>query len=257
MSAKQRSCLNAQNALSSISIIAGSQWLNDLTCKLVFFIDCRVKGDRQLDTFTVRRNLVKKNSVKWLGCLISLVFLMMSCTGTEISQTRVDDAYKGDPVSNILVIAITGNEHNRRTYEKKFVARLKSVGVDAVASEAALPMPPDLQMKKEAILKAVDQYKNDAVIITQLIGRQKEDVFTRGGATRMGFFSYARDPGYSSTSTTVRLETNLYDAKTGKLIWSGQSKTMSRESTDKIINEVIKAVIDNWQKNKLIASRAR
>ncbi|MDB4265067.1 hypothetical protein N9893_03275 [bacterium] len=199
---------------------------------------------------------MKKNFVKWLGCLFSLFFLMISCAGTEVSQTRVDDSYKGQPVSNILVIAITGNEHNRRSYEKKFVARLKSVGVDAIASEAVLPMPPDLQLKKKAILDVVNQYKNDAVIITQLIGKEKEDVHTRGGVTRMGFFSYARDPGYSSTSTTIRLETNLYDAKTGKLIWSGQSKTMSRESTDKIINEVIKAVINNWQENKLIASKA-
>jgi hypothetical protein len=223
---------------------------------LIFFIDRRVKGDQQLDTFTVRRSSVKKNSVKWLGCLFSVAFLMMSCAGTEISQTQVDDGYKGAPVSNILVIAITGNEHNRRSYEKKFVARLKSVGVDALASEEALPMPPDLQLKKETILNVVNQYKNDAVIITQLIGKDKEDVFTRGGVTRMGFFSYARDPGYSSTNTTVRLETNLYDAKTGKIIWSGQSKTMSRDSTNQIINEVIKAVINNWQKNKLIAPKA-
>ncbi len=199
---------------------------------------------------------MKKDLVKWLGCLFSFSFLIISCAGTEISQTQVDNTYKGQPVSNILVIAITGNEHNRRIYEKKFVARLKSVGVDAVASEEAVPMPPDLQLKKETILKAVDQYQNDAVIITQLIGKEQEDVHTRGGGGRIGFFRYTRGPGYSSTNTTVRLETNLYDAKTGKLIWSGKSKTMSKDSTDQIINEVIKAVINNWQKNKLIAPKA-
>ena len=116
-------------------------------------------------------------------------------------------------------------------------------------------MPPDLKLQKEPILDAVARYGNDAVIITQLVSKEKEEVFTRGGVTRMGFFSYARDPGYSSTSATVRLETNLYDAKTGNLIWSGQSKTMSKDSTDQIINEVIKTVINNWQKNNLIASQ--
>jgi len=195
---------------------------------------------------------MKKDPVKGLAYLIFVAFLIMSCAGTEISQTQVDDTYKGKPVSNILVIAITGNEHNRRTYEKKFVARLKSMGVDAVASEEAVPMPPDLQLKKETILNAVAQYENDAVIITQLIGKEKEDVYTRGGAARIGFFSYTRDPGFSSTNTTVRLETNLYDAKTGKRIWSGQSKTMSKDSTDHIMNDEIKAVINNWQKYKII-----
>jgi len=198
---------------------------------------------------------MKKDAAIGLGYLFFVAFLIMSCAGTEITQTPVDHAYKGGPVSNILVIAITGNEHNRRTYEKKFVARLKSVGVDAFASEEAIPMPPDLQLKKETIVNAVKQYENDAVIITQLIGKEKEDVYTRGGAARLGFFSYTRDPGISSTNTIVRLETNLYDAKTGKLIWSGKSKTMSKDSTDRIMNEVIKAVIDDWQKNKIIGPK--
>ncbi|MBT8368553.1 MAG: DUF4136 domain-containing protein [Deltaproteobacteria bacterium] len=198
---------------------------------------------------------MKKYPTKWFGYLFYFAFLIISCAGTEITQKQVDDAYRGEPVSNILVIAITGNEHNRRSYENKFVARLKSVGVDAFASEKAIPMPADLKLNKETILDAVHQYENDAVIITQLVGKESEDVYTRGGGGRRGFFFYSRDPGYSSTSTTVRLQTNLYDAKTGGLIWSGISKTLSKDSADQIMNDVIKAVVNNWQKNKLITPK--
>jgi PBP1b-binding outer membrane lipoprotein LpoB len=198
---------------------------------------------------------MKKIPVKWFGYLFYFAFLIISCAGTEVTQKQVDDAYKEKPVSDILVIAITGNEHNRRSFEKKFVAHLKSVGVEAVASEESIPMPPDLDLKKETILNAVNQYKNDAVIITQLIGKEARDVYNRGGVTRMGYFSYSRNPGYSSTSTTVRLETNLYDAKTGKLIWSGVSKTLSKDSTDRIMNDVIKAVITQLKQNKLIVPK--
>jgi hypothetical protein len=165
-------------------------------------------------------------------------------------------------VSDILVIAITGNEHNRRSFEKKFVARLKEVGVDAISSEQAIPMPPDLELKKETILDAVKQYKNDAVIITHLIDKEEKDAYTRADIDRTRFFGFyrsryrnAHDPGYSSTSTTVRLETNLYDVKTEKLMWSGKSKTWSKDSKDQIINDVIKTVIDKLQKNKLIAPK--
>jgi len=205
---------------------------------------------------------MKENPVRWFGYLFSFAFLIISCAGTELTQKQVDDAYKGKPVSDILVIAITGNENNRRSFEKKFVAQLKSVGVDAISSEEAIPMPADLELKKETILNAVNQYENDAVIITHLIGKEEKDVFTRGGSAHSGFYgfyqsrySYARDPGYSSTSTTVRLETNLYDVKTENLIWSGQSKTWSKDSKDQIINDVIKSVISNLQKNKLIAPK--
>ena len=204
---------------------------------------------------------MRENPVKWFGYLFSFAFLIISCAGTELTQKQVDDAYKGKPVSDILVIAITGNEHNRRSFEKKFVAQLKSVGVDAISSEEAIPMPADLKMKKETILTAVNQYENDAVIITHLIGKEEKDVYTRGSGHGgfFGFyrsrFSYANDPGYSSTSTTVQLETNLYDVKTEKLIWSGKSETWSKDSKDEIINDVIKTVINNLQKNKLIAPK--
>ena len=73
-------------------------------------------------------------TVKWFGWLLFFTLLTISCAGTEtdLSHKQAADAYNGPPVSNILVIAITGNEHNRRSYENKFVIRLKSVGVAAV-----------------------------------------------------------------------------------------------------------------------------
>ena len=197
---------------------------------------------------------MKKNSVIWIGYLFSFTVLLISCAGTD-TQTQVEVANKGKSVSNILVLAITGNEHNRRSYEKKFVAQLKSVGVDAISSEASIPMPPDLDVKEETILNAVNQYKNDAVIITQLIGKESKDVYTRGTRARLGWFSYSRPQVYASESTTVRLETNLYDAKTGKLIWSAKSNTWSQEATEQIINDVIKAAINNLQKNKIIVPK--
>ena len=70
---------------------------------------------------------MKENTVILVGYLFSFAILLFSCAGTDLTQEQVDDAYKGKPVSDILVIAVTGNEHNRRSFEKKFVAHLKSV----------------------------------------------------------------------------------------------------------------------------------
>jgi len=205
---------------------------------------------------------MKNNHVKRFGYLFVFTFLIISCVGTQLKQKPVGDAYKGKPMSDILVIAITGNEHNRRSFENKFVAHLKAFGVDAVASEEALMMPADLKLKKETILDTVKQYENDAVIITQLIGKEDKESYTRSGSENRGFYgfylsgvSYAGDPGYSSTSATVRLKTNLYDVKTEKLIWSGKTKTWTRNSKDHIINDLIKSLITSMHKNKLIAPK--
>ncbi len=205
---------------------------------------------------------MKQSSVKWFGYLFSFVFLIISCAGTELTHKQVNEAYKGKPVSDILVIAITGNEDTRRSFERKFVAQLESAGVEAISSEDAIPMPADLELKKETILNAVNKFENDAVIITHLIDKEKKEVNTRVGHPHSGYYgfylsrySYAYDPGYSSTRTTLRLETNLYDVKTEKLIWSGQSKTWSKDSKYQIINDVIKVVINDLQNNKLISPK--
>jgi hypothetical protein len=68
------------------------------------------KGSLQSGTVKVRRRLMKQSSVKWFGYLFSFVFLIISCAGTELTHKQINEAYKGKPVSDILVIAITGNE---------------------------------------------------------------------------------------------------------------------------------------------------
>jgi hypothetical protein len=205
---------------------------------------------------------MKQRSVKWFGYLFSFVFLIISCAGTKLTHMQVNEAYKGKPVSDILVIAITGNEDSRRSYERKFVAQLESVGVEAISSEETIPMPPDLEMKKETILNAVNQFENDAVIITSLIGKEEKEVHTRGGSTHRGYYgyyrmwhSYTHDPGYSTSRKTLLLETNLYDVKTEELIWSGQSKTWSTDSKYQIINDVIKVVINDLLNNNVISPK--
>ena len=186
--------------------------------------------------------------------MFGFMLVMVACEKTRVSGTQVSDTYTGQPVSNILVIAVTGNEHNRRVFENTFVKRLKSIGVDAVASEKTMAMPPDLRIQKEAILAAVQQHDNDAVIITQLISGDSKEVDTRDSRSFREFFYYPRRAAvYSDTTTTLRLETNLYDVNTQDRIWSYISDTWSQESTDQIISEVIQGVIQNLQENKLIA----
>ena len=205
---------------------------------------------------------MKRNLVNKISHLFYIAVFIMSCSGTKLTEKQIDDNFHGKPVSDILVIAITGNEHNRRIYEQKFVVHLKSFGIEAVSSEEAIPMPPDLKMEKEVILNAVDQYENDAVIVTHLIDREIDAVYTRGRNGLRGLhgfsrrrYSYTYDPGYSSTSITFRLETNLYHVKTDKLIWAGESKSWGKGSHGQIVDDVIKAVINTLHENKLIAPK--
>ena len=61
--------------------------------------------------------------------------------------------------------------------------------------------------------------------------------------------------GYSRSSDTVYLATNLYDVKTEKLIWSGKSKTFKPDSNRQMFDDVINAVIKDLQKNNIIPKK--
>jgi hypothetical protein len=184
--------------------------------------------------------------------------MIIACAGTKLTDTQVDKSRRGKPVSNILVIGITYKENKevRRSFEDRFVMQLKAAGVEAVSSGDAISIPSDLMLKKEDILKVVNQFNNDAVIITHVTGKEDEETYTRGYSDFYGYYSwaygFAHGPGYSSTKTFYRLETNLYDVETEELIWSGKSQTLNPGSTNQVIDEVIKVVIKDLQKNNLL-----
>jgi len=161
-----------------------------------------------------------------------------------------------------LLTVLIPNCNLRRSSFLKFVAQLKAVGVEAVSSAEAIPMPADLKLEKDAILKVVEDYGNDSVIITHLAGFDKEETFTRTGGFGPGFYGHyggiydvVHDPGYYRGYTTVRLETNLYDVKTEKLLWSGQSETQDVKSINKLIDDVLALVINELQKHNLLPTK--
>lgn len=204
---------------------------------------------------------MQKNA-KRISCLAFSIMLLIACSGTELTKGQAVEPVSVKPVSDILVIVIADKDKTRRSFERRFVTQLKSAGVDAVSSADAIAMPPDLKLKKEVILDTVSQHGNDAVMITHLAGIEEKDIQTRADPGSGGFYGYygriyrtRRAPGYSSTSTTIRLETNLYDVKTEKLIWSGQTKTWNKDSQKEIMNDVIAAVIKDLQKSKLLTSK--
>ena len=202
---------------------------------------------------------MRKSAVKWFVCVVFSGVLIIACGGTKLNTTQVDEARRGKPVSNILVIAITYEKELRHSFEDKFVAQLKTAGIKAISSADVIPISEKQQLEKDAILKAVNKLENDAVIITHMVGVEEKEIITRHPSVGRGFYGHylwaygnTYQPGYSSTRVTVRLATNLYDVKTEKLIWSGKSETLRPDSVNQIIDDVIKVVIQDLQKNKLL-----
>jgi len=214
--------------------------------------------DSWMDT-NYRRRSMRNGAIKWFACVVLSGVLIIACGGTKLNTTKVDEARLGKPVSDILVIAITYEKELRHSFEDKFVAQFKTAGIEAVSSADVIPISEKQQLEKDAILKAVNKFENDAVIIIHMVGVEEKEIITRSPSSGRGYYGHylwaygnTHQPGYSSTRITVRLATNLYDVKTEKLIWSGKSETLRPDSVNQIIDDVIKVVIQDLQKNKLL-----
>lgn len=202
---------------------------------------------------------MRPSAIKGFVCAVFTSFLVIACAGTKLTSTQVDEVRRGKPVADILVIGVTYKEDTRRLFEDTLVAQLKAAGVKAVSSLDAIPISEKQQLEKERILKAVNEFKNDAVIITHVVGVEEKEVITRdfpGGGSYYGHYLWAygntHSPGFSSAHKIVRLATNLYDVQTEKLIWSGRSETMKPDSITQTIDDVIKVIIKDLQNNKLL-----
>jgi hypothetical protein len=198
--------------------------------------------------------------------MISLIFgvsiLASSCASTKLTHTWVEETNTGKSFSNFLVIGVSDREGVRRSYEEKFVDELKRAGVKAVSSAGAIDIPANQKLENEKILEVVQIYGNDAVVVTHLIGVEKEQVYHPPTISPYGYYGYynrvygtVHRPGYYTTQTFVRLETNVYDVKTEKLVWSGQSETWQPGSEKQIIDEVVPAVIRELERNNLIRGK--
>ena len=200
------------------------------------------------------RNAMRRVSVVVFPCI-----LLAACAATKLTTTWVDESRLGKPVSNVLVIGVTDREAVRRSFESKFVKQLEAAGVKAFSSADVLSIPADKKLAKEEIMAAVNKVNADAVIVTRLIGVNKEEAYNppvtyyRNYYGYYGYgYDYIQQPGYYSTYTLVLLETNLYDAKSEKLIWSGQSETWNPESEKQISDEVIGAITKDLREKGLI-----
>ncbi|KPJ78240.1 MAG: hypothetical protein AMJ54_04510 [Deltaproteobacteria bacterium SG8_13] len=204
---------------------------------------------------------MKRERAKYLGLTVIAAAVLLACAGTDLTTKRIDQSALIKPVSDILVIVVADSDETRRYFEGRFVEALKAAGVDAIASADAIPMPSDLELKKEAILQAVARHESDAVLVTHLADIAYTESRSRANPQEYGYYSYYgilykyyHDPGYSRTYATVLLETNVFDVQTENLIWSGQTKSLDKAQVE-IINDTISLVVRDLINKKLLAPK--
>lgn len=196
---------------------------------------------------------------KSLSLIVVAVLLLSGCMGTKFSATWKDPDFKGQAYKKLMVVAMSDNASARGTVEDETTHFMKVKGINAVSGSDILPadrtaIPKD----KEVLKKKLIDGGYDAVLTVGLIDVKEETHYVQGTGyynpmsygyygSFYGYYPHmygsVYQPGYYSSSTVVYLETNLWDVNTGKLMWSGQSKSSDVSSIDKMANSYARSVV--------------
>jgi hypothetical protein len=189
-----------------------------------------------------------------LGLLILIAMLFTACASTQLTSVWKDPSYQTRP-AKIMVVAVAKNPINRRIFEDEFVQQLKSRGTHAIASYTILS--DKQEGDQEIIAKKVAEMGADTVLITRLVSKKTVQVYVPGTPyypppfynswpDYYGYgYRYISTPGYIANDEYAVIETNLYEAKSDKLIWAASSETGINGSDQNIIEGYVGVMVKN------------
>ena len=202
-----------------------------------------------------------------LGVIVAGV--LSSCATTNLLTSWIDPEASGRKLGNVLVVGVAKSATARRQFEDSFARVLRSRKIGALTSYGQLPDPAAID---EAAVKPIAlKEKVTHVLIVRLVDRKTVTNYVPpspgyyGGfpgsypsyyGTWPGYYNYgyaaATRPGYTFDTEYVNLETNVYDAATGKLVWSGVTQTELGSRLQEQIEEFIEVISGAMIRDKLI-----
>ncbi len=179
-----------------------------------------------------------------LALLAVLALTATACsTPTTIEGSWRDPDYSAAPLRRIFVLGTMHNQANRRMLEDAYVAALSQHGVQATPSYQVFQ---EAQPDREAVRNFLSSQGYDGALVTQFEGMQARSSLLPGADFYYGYSGWWGTDYYVETDQYLKVETSLWNPRTGKLIWSAASETenptSSHDAVSSIVNRITKAL---------------
>jgi hypothetical protein len=209
-----------------------------------------------------------------------------SCSTT--AATKITGSWKDPEAKNyreFFVAVLSKNLPARSTLEQDISRRLKQEGVKVAQSMDLFPHTEKLETaeEKKAAVEKIQGLGHDAIITVTLVRHTEENRYvpgansytptaigygsgyyspTTGGApagnygTFGGYYTNAstlyQTPGYYEMDKIYFVESNVYDARTAKLVWSAQSESFNPGNLATASGDFSQVMVEAMKKAKLI-----
>jgi hypothetical protein len=198
----------------------------------------------------------------FLGTFALIAFLLTGCSQTKITSIWVDQEYQGGVINDVFVVGVSRNGNLRRIFEDEFVSKFKQRGIKAISSYNVIA---GKDLRDEKILASkVKESGSDTILLTRVLEIRKDTEYTlpNYGYSPPSYYhdgwhgyyteAYLVGPGHAVKYETAMLESNLYDLRIDKLIWSARSDAPVGGNVGKHIKEFANSIINQLADAKLI-----
>ena len=182
--------------------------------------------------------------------LLLCAVLLTSCASTSVIESWVEpDLNKS--YKNPMILASSDSQQTRRIYEQHFVDELKKLGVTAVPSYTLINSKQKLT--RETVEAAIKDTDIDAVLVTYLVSADAElkhhdspvgHSYTGSPEENMVSATMITTRGRTSSKEIINLKNDLFDAKSGEIVWSARTESVAPSSIDQVIREVTERLIN-------------
>lgn len=177
------------------------------------------------------------------------------CASTKLTEVYVDSHFSGGPFRKLMVIGLGASEGGRAQFENAVADRLVAQNIRGVASSNLIAASEDVT--RDAVRAWVETDGYDAVLVTRLRDVKRETSYKPPTYTDFygywgSYGGYVTSPGYVLETTTLVIETTLFDAASGKPVYSAVSKSFQPSSRDEVIRELVPLVVSDLTSRGLL-----
>jgi hypothetical protein len=180
---------------------------------------------------------------------VLMLGLLSGCNPTTVQNEWKDPAYQGPGVRALVVLCLPADSKETQC-EDEFVRQLREAGVAATPGYSVAALGAG---KEQVLAKARDLGIERVLVSRFLENKTQLDAYHR--QTSMILM-----PDYDMWNNYQFVEnqylvfgTMLYDAESGKTIWSAISDTFVKTSEQKSLTSYVKKMVKKMEKQKLLA----
>jgi hypothetical protein len=200
----------------------------------------------------------------------SLATVLCSCVGTTMKQTWKSPDYHAGQIHKVAVVAADPRENVRFVLEGQWVTQLQEHGVAAFETRDIMSVA-QMKADRKAAAAKLRELGADSVLVMRLASSEMQPGSNRqfpghtglsiGGESYGSFDVYwvgyvPPDPEMmmSQMVQDVFLETSVFELKDGQRLWTGLTKTVLTENTDRLelVRPLVTKVITAMQKDGII-----